>query len=164
MLAKVHSFVLIGIDAIVCEVEVDVSQRGLSKTTIVGLAQVAVKESIALGLIVRAMVHGKDGRSTAVEKLEAAVALDAARLAAALAKEGWRKHPSTARKASLSSQTFCHLASMRCGSYSSARSIPSWTAVRSGVPAGLCTFTPPECAALFGPSAMSVCFSPLLHN
>jgi myo-inositol-1(or 4)-monophosphatase len=29
-----------------------------------------------------------------------AVALDAARLAAALAKEGWRKHPSTARKAS----------------------------------------------------------------
>jgi myo-inositol-1(or 4)-monophosphatase len=30
-----------------------------------------------------------------------AVALDAARLAAALAKEGWRKHPSTARKASL---------------------------------------------------------------
>jgi myo-inositol-1(or 4)-monophosphatase len=29
-----------------------------------------------------------------------AVALDAARLAAALAKEGWRKHPSSARKAS----------------------------------------------------------------
>jgi magnesium chelatase family protein len=46
LLAKVHSFVLIGIDAIVCEVEVDVSQRGLSKATIVGLAQVAVKESI----------------------------------------------------------------------------------------------------------------------
>src|SRR5438552_11842084 len=35
-----------GIDALLCEVEVDVSQRGLSKTTIVGLPQVAVKESI----------------------------------------------------------------------------------------------------------------------
>src|SRR5437763_4439322 len=46
MLAKVHSFVLIGIDAIVCEVEVDVSQRGLAKTTLVGLPQAAVKESI----------------------------------------------------------------------------------------------------------------------
>src|SRR5947209_12956784 len=46
MLAKVHSFVLIGIDAIVCEVEADVSQRGLSKTTLVGLPQTAVKESV----------------------------------------------------------------------------------------------------------------------
>lgn len=46
MLAKVHSFVLVGIDAIVCEVEVDVSRRGLAKTTLVGLAQAAVKESI----------------------------------------------------------------------------------------------------------------------
>src|SRR5882724_1181780 len=46
LLSKVHSFVLIGIDAIVCEVEVDVSQRGLAKTTMVGLAQAAVKESI----------------------------------------------------------------------------------------------------------------------
>ncbi len=46
MLARVHSFILIGIDAQVCEVEVDVSQRGLEKTTIVGLAQTAVKESI----------------------------------------------------------------------------------------------------------------------
>jgi magnesium chelatase family protein len=46
LLAKVHSFVLIGIDAIVCEVEVDVSQRGLSKTTLVGLPQAAVKESV----------------------------------------------------------------------------------------------------------------------
>jgi len=46
VLAKVHSFVLVGIDAILCEVEVDVSQRGLAKTTLVGLAQTAVKESI----------------------------------------------------------------------------------------------------------------------
>jgi magnesium chelatase family protein len=46
MLATVHSYVLLGIDAIPCEVEVDVSQRGLAKTTIVGLAQAAVKESI----------------------------------------------------------------------------------------------------------------------
>jgi hypothetical protein len=36
MLAKVHSFVLIGIDAIVCEVEADVSQRGPAKTTMIG--------------------------------------------------------------------------------------------------------------------------------
>jgi magnesium chelatase family protein len=46
MLAKVHSFILIGIDPMLCEVEVDVSQRGLQKTTIVGLAQTAVKESV----------------------------------------------------------------------------------------------------------------------
>src|SRR4051794_38952801 len=46
MLAKIHSFILVGIDALLCEVEVDVSQRGLDKTIIVGLAQTAVKESI----------------------------------------------------------------------------------------------------------------------
>jgi magnesium chelatase family protein len=46
MLAKVHSFILIGIDPMLCEVEVDVSQRGVEKTVIVGLAQTAVKESI----------------------------------------------------------------------------------------------------------------------
>ena len=46
MLARVNSFVLIGIDAIICEVEADVSQRGLSKVTLVGLPQAAVKESI----------------------------------------------------------------------------------------------------------------------
>lgn len=46
MLARIQSFVLIGIDPLQCEVEVDVSQRGLAKTTIVGLAQTAVKESI----------------------------------------------------------------------------------------------------------------------
>jgi len=46
MLAQVHSFVLQGIDAIGCEVEVDVADRGLSKTTIVGLPDTSVKESI----------------------------------------------------------------------------------------------------------------------
>jgi magnesium chelatase family protein len=46
MLARIHSFILIGVDPMLCEVEADVSNRGLSKTTIVGLAQMAVKESI----------------------------------------------------------------------------------------------------------------------
>ena len=46
MLAKVHSFILVGIDPLACEVEVDVSLHGLAKTTVVGLAQAAVKESI----------------------------------------------------------------------------------------------------------------------
>ena len=55
MLAKVHSFILIGIDPLLCEVEVDVSQRGLSKTVIVGLAQTAVKESIER--VRRAMIN-----------------------------------------------------------------------------------------------------------
>ncbi len=44
-LARVHSFVLSGIDALPCDVEVDVAQRGKEKTTIVGLAQAAVRES-----------------------------------------------------------------------------------------------------------------------
>jgi magnesium chelatase family protein len=46
VLARVHSFVLVGIEAISCEIEADVSQRGLSKVTLVGLPQAAVKESI----------------------------------------------------------------------------------------------------------------------
>jgi magnesium chelatase family protein len=46
VLAKVQSFILVGIDPLPCEVEVDVSHRGLQKTTVVGLAQAAVKESI----------------------------------------------------------------------------------------------------------------------
>ncbi|MCC7408005.1 MAG: YifB family Mg chelatase-like AAA ATPase [Phycisphaeraceae bacterium] len=45
MLAQVHSFVLQGIDPIPCEVEVDVA-NGLPKTTIVGLPDAAVKESV----------------------------------------------------------------------------------------------------------------------
>jgi magnesium chelatase family protein len=46
MLARIHSFILVGIDPLVCEVEVDVSDRGMDKTVIVGLPQAAVKESI----------------------------------------------------------------------------------------------------------------------
>ncbi len=46
MLAKIHSFVLIGIDPIACEVEVDTANRALKKTVVVGLPQAAVKESI----------------------------------------------------------------------------------------------------------------------
>ncbi len=46
MLAKIQSFILNGIDAMMCEVEVDVAASGLEKTQIVGLPQMAVKESI----------------------------------------------------------------------------------------------------------------------
>ncbi len=46
MLAQIHSFVLSGIDPLPCEVEVDVAEAGLPKTTIVGLPDAAVKESI----------------------------------------------------------------------------------------------------------------------
>ncbi|MFW6335839.1 MAG: YifB family Mg chelatase-like AAA ATPase [Phycisphaeraceae bacterium] len=46
MLAQVHSFVLQGIEPVSCEVEVDVADRGLPKTTIVGLPDAAVKEAI----------------------------------------------------------------------------------------------------------------------
>jgi magnesium chelatase family protein len=46
MLSRIHGFILVGIDAQVCEVEIDVSQRGVERTNIVGLAQTAVKESI----------------------------------------------------------------------------------------------------------------------
>ena len=46
VLAQVHSFVLQGIDPVACEVEVDVGDRGLAKTMIVGLPDAAVKESI----------------------------------------------------------------------------------------------------------------------
>jgi len=46
MLAQVHSFVLQGIEPAACEVEVDVAESGLPATTIVGLPDAAVKESI----------------------------------------------------------------------------------------------------------------------
>ena len=46
MLSRVDSYVLAGIDAILCEVEVNVDKTGFKQvTTIVGLAQTAVKES-----------------------------------------------------------------------------------------------------------------------
>ncbi|MDB5326478.1 MAG: comM [Phycisphaerales bacterium] len=46
MLARVHSFTLVGIDPILCEIEVDVSNQGTSHSEVVGLAQAAVKESM----------------------------------------------------------------------------------------------------------------------
>ncbi len=45
MLAKLHSVTLDGIEAIICEVEVDVDRGGFEKTIIVGLPDAAVKES-----------------------------------------------------------------------------------------------------------------------
>ncbi|MHC4122284.1 MAG: YifB family Mg chelatase-like AAA ATPase [Planctomycetota bacterium] len=45
MLAKLYSVTLIGIDGIICEVEVDVARGGFEKTLIVGLPDAAVKES-----------------------------------------------------------------------------------------------------------------------
>ncbi len=55
MLAKIQSFILIGIDPLQCEVEVDVAGRGLARTLIVGLPQAAVKESIER--VRRAMIN-----------------------------------------------------------------------------------------------------------
>ena len=46
MLARLHSVTLVGIDGIVCEVEVDVGRGGFEKSIIVGLPDAAVKESI----------------------------------------------------------------------------------------------------------------------
>lgn len=46
MLARIESFILFGIDAIQCEVEVDVADGGMEKTVITGLAQAAVRESV----------------------------------------------------------------------------------------------------------------------
>ena len=46
MLAQIHSFILQGIDPLLCEVEVDISNAGLPKTTIVGLPDAAVRESL----------------------------------------------------------------------------------------------------------------------
>lgn len=45
MLAKLNTFALVGIDAVPVEAEVDVS-AGLPKTIIVGLPEMAVRESI----------------------------------------------------------------------------------------------------------------------
>ncbi len=46
MLARLHSVTLVGIEGIVCEVEVDVYRGGFEKSLIVGLPDTAVKESI----------------------------------------------------------------------------------------------------------------------
>ncbi|OQA02366.1 MAG: Competence protein ComM [Planctomycetes bacterium ADurb.Bin412] len=46
MLARIHSAAMVGIDAVHCEVEVDVGSGGFERSTIVGLPDTAVKESI----------------------------------------------------------------------------------------------------------------------
>ncbi|MFT3788396.1 MAG: magnesium chelatase domain-containing protein [Tepidisphaeraceae bacterium] len=46
VLSKIHSYVLVGIDAILCDVEVNVEESGMRSTTMVGLPQTAVKESV----------------------------------------------------------------------------------------------------------------------
>ncbi len=46
MLARIHSAAMVGIDAVGCEVEVDVGRGGFEKSTIVGLPDAAVKESV----------------------------------------------------------------------------------------------------------------------
>ncbi len=46
MLARLHSVALLGIEAIPCEVEVDVAERGFAGTSIVGLPDTAVRESV----------------------------------------------------------------------------------------------------------------------
>jgi len=46
MLAKLHTFSLLGIDALPVEVEVDVSPADIPKVILVGLPEAAVKESI----------------------------------------------------------------------------------------------------------------------
>src|SRR4030066_2080570 len=45
MLARLQSVTLVGIDGIICEVEVDVARGGFEKSIIVGLPDTAVKES-----------------------------------------------------------------------------------------------------------------------
>ncbi|MBL0927507.1 MAG: YifB family Mg chelatase-like AAA ATPase [Phycisphaerales bacterium] len=46
MLARVQSYILQGIDALPCEIEVDVFEGALNKATVVGLPDAAVKESV----------------------------------------------------------------------------------------------------------------------
>jgi len=46
MFARLHSMALVGIEAVACEVEVDVTGRGFGTPTLVGLPDPAVKESI----------------------------------------------------------------------------------------------------------------------
>ena len=46
MLSRVHSVTLVGIDAVSCEVEVNIASRGFATPVIVGLPDAAVKESL----------------------------------------------------------------------------------------------------------------------
>ena len=54
-LAKLHTFSLLGIEAVPVDVEVDVSQAAIPKTILVGLPEAAVKESTQR--VERAMVN-----------------------------------------------------------------------------------------------------------
>lgn len=65
MLAKLSTFSLLGIDAKPVEVEVDISPAAVPKTTLVGLAEAAVKESIYR--IERALVNS--GYSRPVDRV-----------------------------------------------------------------------------------------------
>ena len=47
MISRVHSSILQGIDAVVCEVEADVARGGMGELKLVGLADTAVKESVS---------------------------------------------------------------------------------------------------------------------
>ena len=65
MLAQLSSATLVGIDATVCEVEVDVAARGFHPPVVVGLPDPAVKESIerirsALATLSLASGHSAD--------------------------------------------------------------------------------------------------------
>src|SRR5688572_20342021 len=55
VLARIHSFILVGIEPLLCEVECDVANTGLDRTTVTGLPQTGVKESVER--IERAMVN-----------------------------------------------------------------------------------------------------------
>jgi len=46
MLARLYSVTLVGIDAVLCEVEVNVASRGFAQAQIVGMPDAAVKESL----------------------------------------------------------------------------------------------------------------------
>ena len=46
MLARLNSVALVGIEGIICEVEVDIAKGGIEKPLIVGLPDAAVKESL----------------------------------------------------------------------------------------------------------------------
>jgi len=46
MLARLHSVTLVGIDAVLCEVEVNIASKGFAAAQIVGLPDAAVKESL----------------------------------------------------------------------------------------------------------------------
>ncbi len=46
MLSRIHSSTIVGIDAVLCEVEVDTAKGGLNRDLIVGLPDASVKESI----------------------------------------------------------------------------------------------------------------------